>query len=150
MAALALAGLAGCAGGEGGDHSAFEEEVVSARNTTDSSFAYIKRPDSTEDLVRRLRTSGDRLERASGSLAETSAPENLEAEQEHLVGALREMAKEMDGAANSIELVQNGDSTPGLPVETLVFDTWDKVQAVLTALRSEGVHVEPLRPGGGP
>ena len=58
VAVVALA--AGCSGGDD-DKAAFEQEVVSARNTADSSFAYIKRPESTNDLVRRLRTSGERL-----------------------------------------------------------------------------------------
>ena len=60
LAAVAVL-AAGCSGDD--DKAAFEQEVVSARDTADSSFAYIKRPESTEDLVRRLRTSGDRLQR---------------------------------------------------------------------------------------
>lgn len=140
---------AGCGGDE--DNGAFEQEVVSARDTADSSFAYIKRPESTEDLVRRLRTSGDRLQRVSGSVAEAETPDDLSDEQERLAQALREMSKEMDAAANSIEFVQNGDATgAGAPVETLIFDTWDVVQAVLTDLRDQGIDVQPLRPGGGP
>ena len=136
----------------GGDDSgeAFEREVVSARDTTDSSFAYIKRPESTQDLIRRLRTGGERIERASGSLAETDAPADLADEHTQLVAALNAMSEEMNAAANSIELVQNDDATAAFPVETLIFDTWDSVQDVLTELRDEGVDVEPLRPGGGP
>jgi hypothetical protein len=146
VVAAVLAG-SGCSFGEGGDD--FEQEVVSARDTADSSFAYIKRPQSTEDLVRRLRTSRDRLERVSGSLAETEAPDELTDERERLVTALEAMAKEMDGFANSIELVIQGREQGAPPVETLVFDSWDQVQNVLTELRGEGVDVQPLRPGGG-
>ena len=137
---------AGCGGDD--DKAAFEKEVVSARDTADSSFAYIKRPESTDDLVRRLRTSGDRLQRVSGSVAEVETPDDLVDEQERLAQALREMSKEMDAAANSIEYVQEGDSSA--PVETLIFDTWDAVQAALTELRNQGIDVQPLRPGGGP
>lgn len=145
---LVVAALAGgCSFGEGGED--FEQEVVSARDTADSSFAYIKRPESTEDLVRRLRTSRDRLNRVSGSLAGTDAPEELSDEQQRLVTALRAMSKEMDGFANSIELVIQGQNPSEAPVETLVFDSWDQVQNVLTDLRGEGVDVPPLRPGGG-
>jgi hypothetical protein len=146
VVAAVLAG-SGCSFGEGGED--FEQEVVSARDTADSSFAYIKRPQSTEDLVRRLRTSRDRLERVSGSLAETEAPDELTDERERLVTALEAMAKEMDGFANSIELVIQGREQGAPPVETLVFDSWDQVQNVLTELRGEGVDVQPLRPGGG-
>src|SRR5687768_1511682 len=137
----------GCSFGDDGE--AFEREVISARDTADSSFAYIKRPESTEDLVRRLRASRDRLERVSGSLSETEAPDELSDEQERLVTALEAMSKEMDGFANSIELVIQGQNQSQAPVETLVFDSWDQVQNVLTELRGEGVDVEPLRPGGG-
>ena len=145
---LVVAALAGgCSFGEGGED--FEQEVVSARDTADSSFAYIKRPESTEDLVRRLRTSRDRLNRVSGSLAGTDAPEELSDEQQRLVTALRAMSKEMDGFANSIELVIQGQNPSEAPVETLVFDSWDQVQNVLTDLRGAGVDVPPLRPGGG-
>ena len=41
------------------------------------------------------------------------------------------------------------DATAGFPVETLVFDTWDSVQNVLTGLREEG-DVRPAGSGGGP
>jgi hypothetical protein len=145
LAAVALL-AAGC-GGDDDDKGAFQKEVVSARDTADSSFAYIKRPESTEDLIRRLRTSGDRLQRVSGSVAEVETPDDLVDEQERLAQALREMSKEMDAAANSIEFVQEGDSSA--PVETLIFDTWDAVQAALTDLRNQGIDVQPLRPGGG-
>jgi hypothetical protein len=148
LALAAAALLAGCAGDDNKEQ--FEREVVSARDTTDSSFAYIKRPESTEDLIRRLRTSGERIQRASGSLAETDAPGDLADERTRLVVAMRAMSKEMTGAANSIELVHGSESTSGLPVETLVFDTWDGVQNVLTELREAGIDVQPLRPGGGP
>jgi hypothetical protein len=144
LAAVAVL-AAGCGGDD--DKGAFQKEVVSARDTADSSFAYIKRPESTEDLVRRLRTSGDRLQRVSGSVADVETPEDFTDEQERLAQALREMSKEMDAAANSIEFVQQGDANA--PVETLIFDTWDSVQAVLTELRNQGIDVQPLRPGGG-
>ena len=144
LAAVAVL-AAGCGGDD--DKGAFQKEVVSARDTADSSFAYIKRPESTEDLIRRLRTSGDRLQRVSGSVAEVETPDDLVDEQERLAQALREMSKEMDAAANSIEFVQEGDSSA--PVETLIFDTWDAVQAALTDLRNQGIDVQPLRPGGG-
>jgi hypothetical protein len=145
LAAVAVL-AAGC-GGDDDDKGAFQKEVVSARDTADSSFAYIKRPESTEDLVRRLRTSGDRLQRVSGSVADVETPEDFTDEQERLAQALREMSKEMDAAANSIEFVQEGDISA--PVETLIFDTWDAVQAALTDLRNQGIDVQPLRPGGG-
>jgi hypothetical protein len=147
--AFALVGLgAGCGGDDAGE--AFEEKVVDARNTADSSFAFIKRPKSTEDLVDRLRASGKRIAGASGSIAAADVPEELADEQRRLARALGEMSKEMTAAANSIQLVIDGQA-PGVgPVETLVFDTWDSVQAVLNDLRAEGIDVPPLRPGGGP
>jgi hypothetical protein len=149
FAALLLAslGLAGC-GGDGGDMDAFEEEVVAARDTVDSSFAYIKRPESTTDLVRRLRTSRDRVGRAAKAVAAADAPSELEDEGRRLANGLRQMSKEMGAVANSIEIVETAD--PTTPVQSVVFDTWDTVQNALTELRNEGVDVSPLRPGGGP
>lgn len=146
--ALATTMLAAGCGGGGGDMEAFEQEVVAARDTVDSSFAYIKRPDSTEDLVRRLRTSRDRVQRASAAVADADAPDDLEDESRRLALGLRQMSQEMEAVANSIELVQSGD--PNTPVQSVVFETWDTVQNTLTDLRDEGVEVRPLRPGGGP
>ena len=149
--ALALVGLvAGCGGGGDDTKDAFEAKVVDARNAADSSFAFITRPKSTEDLVERLRTSRDKIANASGSIATAEAPQELADEQSRLARALSEMSKEMEAAANSIQLVIDGQS-PGVgPVETLVFDTWDSVQAVLNDLRAAGIDVALLRPGGGP
>ena len=139
---------AGCGGNETED--AFEEEVVAARNTADGALAYIKRPSSMDDLIVRLRRNGDRLAAASTTIAATDAPEDLTEERARLAVALTAMSKEMDGAANSIELVQRG-STGGASsqVETLIFETWDTVQAALDDLRDEGIDVRPLRRGGG-
>ena len=150
LAALAVL-AAGCSGGDD-KVASFEREVVSARDTADSSFAYIKRPESTEDLIRRLRTSRDRLQRVSGSVAKVETPDELVDERRRLANALREMSKEMDAAANSIEFVQESNTNGGAapPVQSLIFDTWDAVQSILADLRSEGIDVEPLRPGGGP
>ena len=144
-----VAFAAGCGGGDD-TKAAFEAKVVDARNAADSSFAYIKRPKSTEDLVKRLRTSGDKIATASGSVAAAEAPEDLADEQARLARALTEMSKEMEGAAKSIQLVIDGQSHVAGPVETLVFDTWDSVQAVLNDLRAAGIDVALLRPGGGP
>ena len=148
MISFALVALgAGCGGDENG---AFEDEVVAARDTADSAMAYIRRPKSTEDLVVRLRTNGERLATASGTIAQADAPDDMVEGKVRLATALTAMSKEMNAAANSIELVIEGQ-TPGVgPVETLVFDTWDTVQAALDELRDAGIDVEPLRPGGGP
>jgi hypothetical protein len=134
--------------GGDGDRETFEREVVSARDTVDSSFAYIKRPESTEDLVRRIRTSRDRVERASVAVADADAPGDLEDEGRRLAVGLKKMSEEMEAVANSIELVENAD--PSTPVQSVVFETWDTVQNALIDLRDEGVEVRPLRPGGGP
>jgi hypothetical protein len=147
LAVVALA--AGCGGGDE-TKDAFEEKVVAARDTADSSLGYIKRPSSTEDLIKRLRTNGDRLATASTSISDADAPEELTDEQERLARALTAMSNEMDAAANSIELVVTGPSGSPGPVQTLVFETWDTVQAVLNDLRADGIDVLPLRPGGGP
>ncbi len=34
-------------------------------------------------------------------------------------------------------------------METLIFETWDTVQAALDDLRADGIDVLPLRRGGG-
>lgn len=146
---LAVAALAaGCSGGDDSKES-FENEVVAARDTADSALANLRQPDSTEDLILRLRTGRDELADASGTIAIVDAPDDLAEERRRLAGALSDMSQEMDAAANSIELVQGGEGSEQSQVQTLVFDTWDKVQAALTALRDEGVDVQPLRRHGG-
>ncbi len=103
-----------------------------------------------DDLIVRLRRNGDRLAAASTTIAGTEAPDDLTEERGRLAVALTAMSKEMDAAANSIELVQSGETGgAGSQVETLVFETWDTVQAALDDLRADGVDVLPLRRGGG-
>lgn len=150
--ALALAFVVLGAGCGGGDErkDAFEEEVVAARNTADGALAYIKRPSSMDDLIVRLRRNGDRLAAASTTISGTEAPDDLTEERGRLAVALTAMSREMDAAANSIELVQSGETGgAGSQVETLVFETWDSVQAALDDLRADGIDVLPLRRGGG-
>ena len=124
---------------------AFQQDVVGT-NTADEAFAYIRRPESSKDLIARLRTNRDRLATASGTIA-AAEPEDL-AERQRLAGALSAMSKEMEAAANSIELVQSGPAEAG-QVESLIFETWDAVNAALSDLREGGIAVPPLRPGGG-
>jgi hypothetical protein len=101
-----------------------------------------------DDLVVRLRRNGDRLATASGTIASSEAPDDLAEERTQLAGALTAMSKEMDAAANSIELVLKGQAG-GAQVERLIFETWDTVQAALNDLRAAGIDVRPLRRGGG-
>ena len=145
-AALAVAALAGCAGGDD-SADAFEREVVEARNTTDQSFARLRRPASMDDLVERLRTGSERVASASEAVASSDAPDELADEQLRLATALTRLSDEFDAAANSIELVL--ETNPAQPVQSLIFDNWDAVQKALTALREQGVDVPPLRRNGG-
>ena len=145
---LVLAALAaGCSGDDSTD--SFEQDVVAARDTADSALANIRRPESSQDLIVRLRTGGDDLATASGTVAASEAPDDLADERRRLAGALSSMSKEMDAAANTIELVQTSPAGEQGQVQSLIFDTWDTVNAALAALREEGIDVEPLRRGGG-
>lgn len=147
-AVLALGALAGgCAGDD--SKESFEREVVTARNTADSSLAALRRPTSTDDLIKRLRIGRDRVAGASETIAAADAPDDLTQERRQLADALRAYSQEFDAAANSIELVQGSTDGEAGAVQGLVFDTWDAVQAALDRLRNEGIDVEPLRPGGG-
>lgn len=147
--ALLLAAVgAGCSGGDDSKGS-FEREVVAARDTADSALANIRRPNSIEDLIRRLRTGRDKLRTVSGTVAAADAPEELSDEQLRLAAALGDLAREMDGAANSIELVQSGPAGSQGQVQSLIFESWDTIQNALAQLRDEGIDVRPLRPNGG-
>jgi hypothetical protein len=146
---LALAALAaGCSGDD--SRESFEQEVVAARDTADSALANIREPESTQDLILRLRAGRDEVANASGTVAVADAPDELFEERRRFAGALSDMAQELDAAANTIELVQGGPAGEQGQVETLIFDTWDKVQNALAALRGEGIDVEPLRRHGRP
>lgn len=145
---LAASLVAGCSGDDSKD--SFEQEVVAARDTADSALANIRQPKSTGDLILRLRAGRDELATASGAIAVADAPEDLAEERRRFAGALSDMSQEMDAAANSIELVQEGDTGGQSEVRSIIFDTWEKVQAALTALREEGIDVQPLRRHGGP
>jgi len=141
------ASAAGCSGDDSMD--SFEQDVVAARDTADSALANIRRPESAQDLILRLRTGGDDLATASGEIASSDAPDDLADERRRLAGALSSMSKELDAAANTIELVQTSPAGEQGQVQSLIFDTWDTVNAALAALREEGIDVAPLRRGGG-
>ena len=146
---LVLALLAaGCSGDDSSE--SFEREVVAARDTADSAFANIREPESTQDLILRLRSGRDEIASASGTVAVADAPDDLTEERRRFAGALSDLAQEFDAAANTVELVQGGPAGEQGQVETLVFDNWEKVQVALAALREEGIDVEPLRRHGGP
>jgi hypothetical protein len=140
--------VAGCSGDD--SKESFEQEVVAARDTADSALANIRQPESTQDLVLRLRAGRDEVATASGTVAVADAPEDLSEEKRRFAGALSDLAQELDAAANTIELVQGGPAGEQGQVETLIFDNWEKVQSALAALRDEGIEVEPLRRHGGP
>lgn len=147
--ALALATLgAGCSGDDDSKES-FEREVAAARDTADSALANIRRPNSIDDLILRLRTARDKLRTVSDTIADADAPEDLADEQRRFAAALGDLAHEMDGAANSIELVQSGPAGQQGQVQSLIFDSWDTIQNALAQLRDEGIDVRPLRPNGG-
>ena len=145
---LLVAVAAGCSGDDSKD--SFEQEVVAARDTADSAFANIRQPESTQDLILRLRSGRDEIASASGAVGVADAPDGLTEEKRRFVGALSDLAQEFDAAANTVELVQGGPAGEQGQVETLVFDNWEKVQAALAALREEGIEVEPLRRHSGP
>jgi hypothetical protein len=142
-----VAVAAGCSGDD--SKESFEQEVVAARDTADSALANIRRPESTQDLILRLRTGRDDLATASGTIAAADAPDDLSDERRRFAGALSNMSEELGAAANTIELVQSGPAGEQGQVQSFVFDTWDTVQAALAALRDEGIEVEPLRRHGG-
>jgi hypothetical protein len=145
LGTLALA-LAGCAGDEDAGET-FERDVVEARNAADTAFARLRRPSSMEDLVDRLRTGSERVATASETVAAADAPEELTDEQLRLTTSLTRLSREFEAAANSIQLVL--DAGQEQPVQSLIFDNWDTVQAALNELRTQGVDVPPLRPNGG-
>ncbi|HWH05803.1 MAG TPA: hypothetical protein VNT23_05135 [Gaiellaceae bacterium] len=146
LAALAVGALAaGCGGDADSTEEAFEQEVVAARDRTDSALAQITTPTSEDDLLVRIRLARDEVASASGELAVVEAPEDLRDEQRALAGALSALSTELDGTANTLETL--GPGVAG--VRTLDFETWDRVQRALETLREAGVEVEPLRRHGG-
>jgi hypothetical protein len=142
-----VAVVAACSGDD--SQESFAQEVVAARDTADSALANIRRPESSQDLIIRLRTGRDDLATASGTIASADAPEDLSDERRRLAAALSSMSEELDAAANTIELVQTGPAGEQGQVQSFIFDTWDTVQGALAALREQGIDVEPLRRHGG-
>jgi hypothetical protein len=137
--------VAACGGNDG--TQAFEEDVVSARDRTDSALAQITEPRSVDDLIVRMRIARDEIATASGEVAAAEAPESLADEKRQLAGALSRLATEVGGAADAFEELGPGAEA----VRTLDFQTWNGVQKALEDLRAEGIEVEPLgRHGGEP
>ena len=145
--ALVLLG-AGC-GGDDESTDVFQQDVVEACNTADEAFAYIRRPESSKDLIARLRTNRDRLATASGTIAAAEAPEDL-AEERQRPGRRAQRHVEGDGGGRELDRARTERAGRGAgQVESLIFETWDAVNAALSDLREGGIAVPPLRPGGG-
>ena len=134
---LSVAG-AGC----GGDSKEeFEQAVIAARDRTDGALAQVTQPTSAEDLVARLRIARDEVATASAEVGTAEAPDSLVDERRRLAASLSALSSELDGTADTLETIGGGAAS----IRTLDFPAWNRVQDTLTALRSEGVEVEPLR-----
>jgi hypothetical protein len=133
----AVALLAGC----GGSEDDFQQDVVSARNRTDAALAQVTAAKSLDDFLKRLRIAATEVRAASADVREADPPEDLVDEADSLEMSLHDLSDELVGLVDSFEVApETLGSASGFN-----FETWNDVQASLTALRRAGIEVALLQ-----
>jgi hypothetical protein len=143
LAAVLAATVLGCSGGDGSPSTAeYETSVVDTRDRVDSALATLPLAESEEDFLDRLDQAGTTIEAAAGDLNDADSPARFEDENERLVRNLRQLAAALRGTAGQARELGYDKLLAG--AAGLNFDSWDRVNAILRALRQQGVEVQPL------
>lgn len=142
LAALLSSAVLGCAGGGATSAEDYETAVVEARDRVDLALSRLSEATSEEDFLIRLEEASEAVEGAAANFADVSPPTEFEDESDRLVRHFRELAASLQGTADQAR--QTGFESMLRGVTGLNFESWDKANAVLRALRQQGVDVEPL------
>ncbi len=138
MLLAVLAGVAGCSGG-GSDNEEFQGTLVEARNNLDEALTQISEARTRDQFVARMEQASIVASRAAEDLGQVDVAEEFEDENTRLVGALEDLAGDLEGTAGQFE------QTPELfNSEGLSFEGWTEANEILESLNKQGLDVEPL------
>ena len=138
MLACAAALAGGCGGGA--SKAEFTADVVAARNDADAGLAQVVNATSPEDLIARMRIAAVEVRGAATDVREADAPDDLEDERNRLADDLQALSDEIVATVETFEAIPEQAAA----TRALNFEQWNRVQASLAALRSEGVQVPLL------
>jgi hypothetical protein len=130
--------LAGCGGGSEED---FQQDVVAARNRTDAALAQVTAAKSLDDFLKRLRIAATEVRAASADVRKADPPDDVVAQADELETSLHDLSDELVGLVDTFETAPEAIGS----ARGFNFETWDDVQASLTALRRAGIEVAPLQ-----
>ena len=140
LLALGILLAAGCGGSARDD---FSSSVVDTRNTVDGALAHITDdPSSKEELLGRMETSAEQIDRAADDLDSGKSPTEFEAEQGQLATAYRQLALDVSTAAK--ELRSPDFQSMVANSRGLSFQSFNRVNTILVRLRAQGIDVKPL------
>jgi len=143
VAAVAVAaGILLLGGDEASSRESYQSAVVNARDRVDFAYARIARSQSPEDLIERLDDASVVVGDTASDLDDTGAPDDLQDLNDQLVTALRAFSDVLAGTSAQFEDPTFAGTVPG--ITSLSFPEWNKVNAVLAALKKRGVEVEQL------
>jgi xanthine/uracil/vitamin C permease (AzgA family) len=141
-AAVAVVGIA--LGGPGGSASTtdYQESVIDARNQVELALAGISEATSVEELLAQLDEAAVAVQDAAVDLAGAGVADGFEDENDKLVGAMTALSSELSGTAETLRDPAFAEALPRL--SSLSFKQWEAVNRILTALKKQGIDVEPL------
>ena len=143
LALLATVVAAGCGGGSGNSSEEFQSSVVETRDTVDGALAHITdNPSGRTELLQRMDQAATAIDAAAESLDRKEAPEGMADEQKKLVTAYRQLAVDLSATADQIRAPDFNGALLG--AEGLSFESWEHANAVLVALKKQGIDVKPL------
>ena len=137
LLAVAVLLLAGCGGGSEED---FQTDVVAARNRTDAALTQLVAAKSMDDFLKRAKIAATEIRGAASDVHDADAPDQLGDETDALESALRELSDDLVNLVDSYEVAPETFAN----ASGFNFESWDKVQKQLTALRKAGIAVPPL------
>ena len=132
---------AGCGNSSPPTKAAYAASVVNARDRVDFALAEITQSKTKQEFLDQMVTSAGLIDDAAGDFDDGGSPTGFEDETEKLTKAFHQLAADLEGTAEQIQL-------PGyeslLDAKGLSFQSWVTANAVLTSLKKQGIDVEPL------
>jgi hypothetical protein len=132
----------GCGGSRTPSAPELEQSIVSTRDRVDFAMARITRARSRDELLERMDEAADTIADAASDLEGVGFPKDYEREAGKLVDALRQLAFDVQAAADQIRQPGFGDLLTG--TRGLSFESWDEVNLALKALIEQGIEVALL------
>jgi hypothetical protein len=120
----------------------YQAKVVLARDRIDFALERIGKSQSPEELVSRIEEASVIVRGAEEELADADPPSRLTSEAEKLVRTMGALSDELAGTAATLEDPTFEGVFRGL--NSLSFQQWVALNAVLAELRSKGIQVEQL------